>query len=484
MAGSDYHQFVRNAEETLAPYAQRSFSPDTEAFLNGTPILKHFQDLWQNPAGQMKLANRTPLQLERDRILYSASLRKQTEKYHVLYNASRRVIRNYTTHTMRMAHVTRAICKALRLNSDFAEAIAIGAKVGAAPFIHVTKRTASSWLQDRLRAIGKVNAANKQQKPMQATLFPGSEGAALPAWLQTIESRDVVEQITRCVPCAVGEHVDAAYHSGAESYWLLCTNPYTRESERSLYHPETMYGVWRHTRNLRPKAASFFHKATLENGAEHQIDWRHSTYEGAVVQFADDMTWIIENLNDANDAALLGGSKTNLYLQLLNSLTDAPLELQQALVQSDAGGLYTYFISDFVRNSSAALSHDTSAEIRTAMRTGDKHALIGPSPVAEALLERFKAFLDNNVFDRPRIRNRNRMLESVSTVALDLLFEDRTSLSGLVEDRANLENWPDDKKARAVKLLDDDVHRAQLSIDVFVSMGDQELFDFVGIQAF
>jgi|ERR1043165_5336928 dGTP triphosphohydrolase len=489
MDTTPYHEFVSKTEATLAPFAQKSFTTDTQTFLNGTPLLKHFQDLWQTPVGQMKLANRTPLQLERDRILYSSALRKQTEKYHVLYSGLRRIIRNYTTHTMRTAHVTRAICKALMLNSDFAEAIAIGSKVGAAPFIHVTKETASDWLQRRLREIDQKHASKNPQgkltKPTQVALFPDAGNAALPKWLAPLESREIVEQVTKCVPCAAGDQVDAAYHSGAESYWLLCTNPYLRESTRGLYHPETMYGVWRHSRNTRPRAGSFFHSCTLEDKAHHRITWEHATYEGIVVQFADDMTWIIENLNDANDAALLGGAKTNLFLQLMNSLGDAPLELQQALVQADAGGLYTYFISDFVKASQLVLNTNASAERRSALRAGEADALIGPSPQADLYLDRMRDFLFTNVFEMSRIKNRNRMLQSVSHVSLDLLYDERESaLPQLVEDRANLENWPADKRKRAVDLLSDDVHRAQLSVDVFVSMGDQEVFDFVGIQSF
>ncbi len=485
-----YHEYVRGAESALAPYAQRSFTEETQVFLDGTPLLKHFQDLWQTPTGQLKLANRTPLQLERDRILYSGALRKQTEKYHVLYSGPRRIIRNYTTHTMRTAHVTRAICKALRLNSDFAEAIAIGSKVGAAPFIHVTKNVASDWLQQRLTEISdkqlKENPAqSKTSKEAQTELFHSAPTAAAPAWLSRLASREVVEKVSRCIPCALGEYLDAAYQSGAESYWLLCTHPYLRESARGFYHPETMYGIWRHTRNVLPKADSFFHKCRMEDNSVHSITWEHSTFEGVVVQFADDMTWIIENLNDANDAALLGGSKTNLFLQLMNSLGDAPLELKQALVESDAGSLYTYFIADFVKSSQNVLKPDAGPELRTGLRKGQSEALIGPSQQADTYLDRMKDFLFKNVFEASRIRNRNLMLQSVSRVSLDLLYDQKESaLTQIITDRANLANWPGDKRTKALGMLSDDVHRAQLAVDVFVGMGDQDVFDFVGINTF
>jgi hypothetical protein len=383
-----------------------------------------------------------------------------------------------------MAHVTRAICKGLKLNSDFAEAIAIGSKVGAAPFIHVSKRIANEWLECQLKEINKKQLAKSAEPPRktkqtQAPLFP-----AQPKWLTDLESPDVAERAKRCIPFAIGDNVDLAYHSGAESYWLLCTQPYLRESARALYHPETMFGIWRHSRNLRSKADSFSHKSNFANNSVHTITWEHSTFEGVVVQFADDMTWIIENLNDANDAALLGGSNSNLFLQLNNSLEGAPQELTQPLVESDAGGLYTYFISDFVKRSQGILEKG-GPEIRVGLRRGENQAQIGPSVDAEMYLDKMKEFLDDNVFEVSRIKNRNRMLESVTGVSLDLLFDDKDPLlRQLITDRANLENWPEQKRRKALEALSDEVHRAQLAVDVFVGLGDQEVFELVGIQAF
>jgi hypothetical protein len=389
---------------------------------------------------------------------------------------------------MRMAHVTRSICKALGLNSDFAEAIAIGSKVGAGPFVHVSKDVASEWLHKRLQDISEAQVRKnpdfaKDPAP-QLQMFPSVHGSS-PKWLEGIQSRKVIEEVKKYIPCAVGENVDSAYTSGAESYWLLCTQPFLREPLRSHYHPETMYGIWRHSRKLRPKTGSFYHECSLQDDTVHKITWEHSTYEGVVVQFADDMTWIIENLNDANDAALLGGTNNNLFLQLKNSLGDVPPELSQALVESDAGALYTYFIIDFVRNSQLILTPSADSGICRALREGRLDALIGPSSEAEDCLNRMHKFLFDNVFEVARIKNRNRMLRSVSQVSLDLLYDvNESALFHMMQDRASLENWPGDKRKRATDLLDNDIHRAQLAVDAFVSMGDQELFEFVGIQSF
>src|SRR5712692_11112198 len=105
----NYNDHVEWIEIGLAPYAKKSFESFSQQFLDGGDMVRYFSKAWQNAHHQRKIVNRTPLQLERDRILYSSGMRKQTEKYHVLYNGQRRIVRNYITHTMRIAQVTRSI---------------------------------------------------------------------------------------------------------------------------------------------------------------------------------------------------------------------------------------------------------------------------------------------------------------------------------------------------------------------------------------
>src|ERR1700686_3571073 len=92
-----YKQHVELLETGLATYAKKSFEPFSQKFMDGGEIFEYFQRQWAGAAsGKLKFLNRTPLQVERDRILYSGGVRKQTEKYHVLYNEQRRIVRNYT----------------------------------------------------------------------------------------------------------------------------------------------------------------------------------------------------------------------------------------------------------------------------------------------------------------------------------------------------------------------------------------------------
>lgn len=110
MADSEYHVSVNRIEDGLLKCAKRSFESFSPEFVDGRDVFSHFASRWQKEGNRVMLRNRTPIQLERDRILYSQGMRKQTEKYHVLYNGQRRIVRAYATHTMKMAQVARAIC--------------------------------------------------------------------------------------------------------------------------------------------------------------------------------------------------------------------------------------------------------------------------------------------------------------------------------------------------------------------------------------
>jgi dGTP triphosphohydrolase len=480
-----YHEHVERLETGLAPYAKKSLETSVSpVFVDGAEIHAYFSDRWRDKAGRRKLENRTPIQLERDRILYSDSLRKQTEKYHVLYNGQRRIVRNYTTHTMRMAQVSRSIARGLGLNADFAEAIALGSKVGATPFVHAAKGAIAEWVQATIERldVDQVGRSDRRQ-PATPPQLQLDSGATTPAWITALQSEDIAAKVQKFVPWAAGSQTNQPYTAGQQSYWLLCTNPFVVEVRPTLFMPETMYGIWRHTRGVQPLPNSFHHRQEIKaaSAGYNEILFSHATYEATVTQYADDITWVIENLNDANSAALLNG-KPSLYSTLTTVLNEPPEPLLRALTNHDAGALYTYFISDFVEHSLEVLTLlGDGAHSRIALRDGEKESFIGLSTDAEAQLESLILFLQEEVFTEPRVQNRFEMLKTVSKACVELLYKGDSSK--ILEDRAALEQWSPDVQRTATNLLDEPVHRVQLAVDIFSSMSDQEIYDFVGIQA-
>lgn len=79
---------------------------------------------------------RTCFQRDRDRILHCKSFRRLKHKTQVFIDPSGDHYRTRLTHTLEVSQIARTISRALRLNEDLTEAIALGHDVGHTPFGH------------------------------------------------------------------------------------------------------------------------------------------------------------------------------------------------------------------------------------------------------------------------------------------------------------------------------------------------------------
>jgi dGTPase len=79
---------------------------------------------------------RTAFQLDRDRIVFSHSFRRLKHKTQVFLSPMGDEYRTRLTHTLEVAQLARAIARALFLNEDLVEAIALGHDLGHTPFGH------------------------------------------------------------------------------------------------------------------------------------------------------------------------------------------------------------------------------------------------------------------------------------------------------------------------------------------------------------
>jgi len=79
---------------------------------------------------------RTAFQRDRDRILYSNAFRRLKHKTQVFLSPMGDQYRTRLTHTLEVAQIARTITRAMRLNEDLAEAIALGHDLGHTPFGH------------------------------------------------------------------------------------------------------------------------------------------------------------------------------------------------------------------------------------------------------------------------------------------------------------------------------------------------------------
>ncbi|MGB9713283.1 MAG: deoxyguanosinetriphosphate triphosphohydrolase [Dissulfurimicrobium sp.] len=79
---------------------------------------------------------RTAFQRDRDRIVYSKAFRRLKHKTQVFLSPMGDHYRTRLTHTLEVAEIARTIARALRLNEDLAEAVALAHDLGHTPFGH------------------------------------------------------------------------------------------------------------------------------------------------------------------------------------------------------------------------------------------------------------------------------------------------------------------------------------------------------------
>lgn len=96
-------------------------------------------------------AIRTDFQRDRDRIIHCKSFRRLKFKTQVFLAPEGDHYRTRLTHTLEVAQVARTLARALRLNEDLTEAIALGHDLGHTPFGHIGERTLNGTMPQGFR---------------------------------------------------------------------------------------------------------------------------------------------------------------------------------------------------------------------------------------------------------------------------------------------------------------------------------------------
>src|SRR4030066_1147388 len=118
MVNLNIRQRIEESENSLSPHASKS------RFSRGR--LK-----WEEPC-----PIRTDFQRDRDRIIYSNAFRRLKHKTQVFIAPLGDHYVTRLTHTLEVSQIARTIARALNLNEDLTEAIALGHDLGHTPFGH------------------------------------------------------------------------------------------------------------------------------------------------------------------------------------------------------------------------------------------------------------------------------------------------------------------------------------------------------------
>jgi dGTPase len=158
----EFEARVREHEGTwLSPLAVRSYETRGRAY--------HEEE---------ECALRTPFQRDRDRIVHSKAFRRLKHKTQVFIDPKGDHYRTRLTHTLETAGISRTVARALRLNEDLTEAIALGHDLGHPPFGHTGEEVLDEILYERF---GKRFRHNEQSVRVVELLERDGRGLNLTA---------------------------------------------------------------------------------------------------------------------------------------------------------------------------------------------------------------------------------------------------------------------------------------------------------------
>jgi dGTPase len=136
---------------------------------------------------------RTCFQRDRDRVLHCKSFRRLKHKTQVFIDPQGDHYRTRLTHTLEVGQIARTIGRALRLNEDLIEAIALGHDVGHTPFGHAGERA----LDEAIRSFWEGQGVNPDEE--DNTLQLDAVGEPLPKrfrhFEQSLRIVDVLEAL-------------------------------------------------------------------------------------------------------------------------------------------------------------------------------------------------------------------------------------------------------------------------------------------------
>lgn len=142
---------------------------------NLSPFAKKSSETRGRAKEEKECPYRTAFQRDRDRIIHCKAFRRLKHKTQVFLSPAEDHYRTRLTHTLEVSQIARTIARALKLNEDLTEAIALGHDLGHTPFGHAGEDV----LNEILKGYGSSFKHNEQSVRVVTILEKDGRGLNL-----------------------------------------------------------------------------------------------------------------------------------------------------------------------------------------------------------------------------------------------------------------------------------------------------------------
>ena len=294
-------------------------------------------------------------QRDRDRIVHSTAFRRLVYKTQVFINHEGDLFRTRMTHSLEVAQIGRSAARALALNEDLVEAIALAHDLGHTPFGHAGQDALQACMQDQ----------------------GGFE--------HNLQSLRVVDQLEQRYPLFDGLNLSF----------------------------ESREGILKHCSSRHAKRLA---EAEPSGPAQRFVDAMQPSLEAQLVNLADELAYSAHDVDDGLRAGLISWQQARevpLLAQVQAAVVaEHPSLSSRRLLAETLRRMLSAQIHDLVATTAAALAEHAPQDV-DALRRLPPLASLGPELKERG--QELKRFLFQSLYRHPQVKHRTDLAKQVVT---------------------------------------------------------------------
>ena len=320
--------------------------------------------------------DRSDYQRDRDRIIHCSAFRRLEYKTQVFLNHEGDLFRTRLTHSLEVAQMARSIARALRLNEDLTEAIALAHDLGHTPFGHAGQDVLNACMRSR----------ESQQASIAIAASPLMAACASDA-----------SRTAQALGDADAEPFDGGFEHNLQSLRVVdkLEERYAAFDGLNLTF-ETREGILKH--------CSRRHAARLGEVAARFLHGGQPSLEAQVANLADEIAYNNHDIDDGLRSGLLQLEQLeaiDFFGGHLHAVRAAyPGLASKRLVAETIRRMIAALIADLVAQTQANI---TAAGVQSPAEVRASAALVAFSPPVREQLTRLQQFLRQALYRHPQV---------------------------------------------------------------------------------